>query len=208
VERQKAIQSGTCVLLASLFAAPDRVWARNQEALYKPLIDTLLQINSPVTRRVANRLKDTLLKCNSYNMHLRSSSLDASDAGLIAKALSVIHDNQHFKLMSLNVSYNSDISGLGVGELLNALPNDTPELGLIGCNLGDNASTHIVGFIQRSKRLWMVCVKDTHFSNRVKVLIRGPTKRLFGRVTIVLLSSDKTAPHSTRSSNPLIEPQF
>ena len=69
MQRRKVIQSGACVLLASLLAAQDRVWASNQEALYDPLIDALLQINSPVTRRVANRLKDALSKSNSYNLH-------------------------------------------------------------------------------------------------------------------------------------------
>ena len=65
--------------------------------------------------------------------------------------------------MSFSVSYTPDISGLGVGKLLNALPDDTTELGLVGCNLGDNASTHIVAFIQLSKRLRMVCV-DKRFN--------------------------------------------
>ena len=116
---------------------------------------------------------------------MRSASLNAADAGLIAGALSATHDNHHFKLMSFSVSYNPDISGLGVGKLLNALPDDTTELGLVGCNLGDNASTHIVAFIQRSKRLRMVCVEDNHFSNSVKVLIRDSAKHLFGCVTIV-----------------------
>ena len=87
--------------------------------------------------------------------------------------------------MSFGVSYNPDIGGLGDGKLLTALPNDTMELGLVGCNLGDNASTHIVAFIQRSKRLRMVCVEDNHFSKRVKVLIRGSTKHLFDCVTTV-----------------------
>ena len=92
--------------------------------------------------------------------------------------------------MSFGVSYNPDIGGLGDGKLLTALPNDTTELGFVGCNLGDNASTHIVAFIQRSKRLRMVCVEDSHFSNRAKVLTRGLTKHLFGCVTIVKLSGD------------------
>ena len=106
-------------------------------------------------------------------------------AGLIAEALSATHHNHHFRLVSFSVSYNPNISGLGVGKLLNALPDDTTELGLVGCNLGDSALTHIVVFIQRSKRLRMVCVEDNHFSNRIKVLIRGSTKHLFGCITIV-----------------------
>ena len=92
-------------MLASLLAAQDIVWASNQEALYDSLIDALLRINSPVTRRVANRLKDTLSKSNSYNLHLRSASSNAADAGLIAEALNATHDNHHFKFMSFSVSY-------------------------------------------------------------------------------------------------------
>jgi len=185
MQRRKVIQSGTCFFLASLLAAPDRVWASNQDVLYNSLIDALLQINSPVTRRVASHLKDTLSKSNSYNLHLRSASLNAADAGLIAEALRVIHDDYYYKLMSFSASYNPDIGSLGVGNLLNALPDNITELGLVGCNLGDNASTHIVAFIQRSKRLRMVCVEDNHFSNKVKMLIRGSTKHLFSCVTIV-----------------------
>ena len=76
-------------------------------------------------------------------MHLRSASLNAADAGLIAGALSTIHDNCYFKLMSFSVSYDPDIGGLGVGKLQNALSDDTTELGLLHCDLGGNASTRL-----------------------------------------------------------------
>ena len=45
------------------------------------------------------------------------------------------------------MSYNPDIGNLGIGEILNALPNDITELGLVGCELDDDASPDIIMFI-------------------------------------------------------------
>ena len=87
--------------------------------------------------------------------------------------------------MSFSMSYNPDIGDLGIGEVLNALPDDTTELGLVGCELDDSASTHIVEFIQRSKTLQMVCVEDNKFSTDAKIFIRGSTKHLPACVTIL-----------------------
>jgi len=87
--------------------------------------------------------------------------------------------------MSFSMSYNPDIGDLGVGEVLNALPDNTTELGLVGCELDDNASTHIVEFVQRSKTLRMVCVEDNKFSTDAKIFIRGSTKHLPACVTIL-----------------------
>jgi hypothetical protein len=189
MQRRNVILSGVCFATASWLAIQNRILASSQEAigndLYRPLVDVLMQINNPVTKRVAGLLDYRLSKSNSYNLHLRGASLNTADAGLIAEALSKIHDNQHFKLMSFSMSYNPDIGNLGVGKILNALPDNTTELGLVGCNLGDNASSHIVAFIQHSKTLRMVCAEDNHFSSSVKMLIRRSTKHLSGCVTIV-----------------------
>ena len=87
--------------------------------------------------------------------------------------------------MSFSMSYNPGIGGLGVSEVLSALPDDTTELGLVGCELDDSASTNIVEFIQRSKTLRMVCAEDNKFSTDAKVFIRGSTKHLPECVTIL-----------------------
>jgi hypothetical protein len=185
MQRRSVIQSGAWFALALLLAAPSRVLASNQQRLHKPLINALMQINRPVTRLLANRLDDSLSASNSYNLHLRSASLTTDDAQLIAKALRRMHKSQNLRLMSFSMSYNPDIGDLGVGELLNALPDNTTELGLVGCELDDNASIHIVEFIQRSKTLRMVCVEDNKFSTDAKISIRSSTKHLLKCVTIL-----------------------
>ena len=83
------------------------------------------------------------------------------------------------------MSYNPDIGGLGIADVLNALPEDTTEIGLVGCELDDSASTHIVEFIQRSKALRIVCVEDNKFSTDAKIFIRDSTKHLPACVTIL-----------------------
>jgi hypothetical protein len=171
--------------MAFLLAASNRALAGNQQRLHKPLFDVLMQINRPVTRLVANRLDHRLSASNSYNLHLRSASLTTDDAHLIANALRRMHKNQHLRLMSFSMSYNPDIGDLGIGEVLNALPDDTTELGLVGCELDDSASTHIVEFIQRSKALRIVCVEDNKFSTDAKIFIRDSTKHLPACVTIL-----------------------
>jgi len=185
MQRRSVIQSGVWFAMAFLLAASNRALAGNQQRLHKPLFDVLMQINRPVTRLVANRLDHRLSASNSYNLHLRSASLSTDDAHLIANALRRMHKNQHLRLMSFSMSYNPDIGGLGIADVLNALPEDTTELGLVGCELDDSASTHIVEFIQRSKTLRIVCVEDNKFSTDAKIFIRGSTKHLPACVTIL-----------------------
>jgi hypothetical protein len=87
--------------------------------------------------------------------------------------------------MSFSMSYNPDIGNLGIGEILNALPNDITELGLVGCELDDDASPDIIMFIQRSTTLQLVCLENNKFSNDAKIFIRDSTKHLPECVTIL-----------------------
>jgi len=185
MQRRHVLLSGACLVIASFFAAPNRAFANMQKHSYKQLVDALMQVDTHVTRLVAHRLDKRLSASNDFNLHLRSASLNTDDARLIATALRRIHKNQHLRLMSFSMSYNPDIGNLGIGEILNALPNDITELGLVGCELDDDASPDIVMFIQRSTTLKVVCLENNKFSNDAKIFIRDSTKHLPECVTIL-----------------------
>ena len=57
MQRRNVILSGVCFATASWLAIQNRILASSQEAigndLYRPLVDVLMQINNPVTKRVA-----------------------------------------------------------------------------------------------------------------------------------------------------------
>ena len=80
MQRRSVIQSGVWFAMAFLLAASNRALAGNKQRLHNPLFDALMQINRPVTRLVANRLDHRLSTSNSYNLHLRSASLNTDDA--------------------------------------------------------------------------------------------------------------------------------
>jgi hypothetical protein len=132
------------------------------------LIDALRSLKKPVCDEAANRIEKWVQTSNFYNLHLRSAMLSTSDAKKIADALKSIHQNQNIQLKSFSVSYNPTLGLSGAASILSSLPLDVEELGMVGCDLGDETGKHLVDYIRRAKNLVMVCVEKNNFSQKLK----------------------------------------
>ena len=132
------------------------------------LIKTLRSLQKPVCERVADRLEKQVHTFNSYDLLLRSGTLNPSDAKKICEALKRVHQNHNILLKSFSVSYNPAIGSDGATAILSSLPKDIQELGMVGCGLGDDIGERLVEYIQQGKNLVMVCVEENFFSQKLK----------------------------------------
>ena len=67
-------------------------------------------------------------------------------------------------LKSFSLSYNPEITDQGVGLLVKAFPPQITELGLVGCDLGDEAGEGIYQYLENSA-LELVCIEGNNFSS-------------------------------------------
>jgi hypothetical protein len=149
-----------------------------EKNLFRVLIIALLRVKKPICAKVAEALENKPLSSLDYNLHLRSANLGQAEATLIADAIEILHQNNVLNLQSVSFSHNPGITELGLKRLLEALPDHTTELGLVGCGLGDKSANNIALFLRRSNKLKMVCVESNNFSPEAKSLIMNSAMHL------------------------------
>jgi hypothetical protein len=146
--------------------------------LFRVLIIALFRNKKPICAKAAEALENKPLSSLDYNLHLCSADLGQAEATVIADAIEILHQNNVLNLQSVSVSHNPGITELGLKRLLEALPDHTTELGLVGCGLGDKSANNIALFLRRSNKLKMVCDESNNFSPEAKSLIMNSTTHL------------------------------
>jgi len=146
--------------------------------LFRVLIIALFRAKKPICAKAAEALENKPLSSLDYNLHLCSADLGPAEATVIADAIEILHQNNVLNLQLVSVSHNPRITELGLKRLLEALPDHTTELGLVGCGLGDKSANNIALFLQRSNKPKMFCDESNNFSPEAKSSIMNSTTHL------------------------------
>ena len=146
----------------------------SQGGISMKLVTALRSIGSPVCIAEAQRL-EVAMKRNSgtIKLHLRNAALDVQSAEIIADALTSLSEHDLSLFTSLSLSYNGDLGDEGVTKLMNALPGNLVELGVVGCKVGDHGAEAILQWAGGARNLRMLCIEENIFSEQMKArLIR------------------------------------
>ena len=112
------------------------------------------------------KLKELILQREfgkGFDFHLRNTGLDFKEVQIISNAMMKATKHGILNLKSFSLSYNPEITDQGVGLLVKAFPPQITELGLVGCDLGDEAGEGIYQYLENSA-LELVCIEGNNFS--------------------------------------------
>ena len=70
-------------------------------------------------------------------------------------------------------------------ELLESLPDNVTEFGVVVCDLADAAGEHLGSFISRPNKLKVICVENNFFSSSMASKIFGAVRHLPGCLIVV-----------------------
>ena len=185
MNRRTLIKFGTWHGVTLGFSFPFKALADTSiKANPNSLIQALIDIGSPASTVLAKRLEQHLQVSNSYDLHLRNGSLGPADVEMLASGLESAHLDENLSLHSFSLSFNPEIGLVGTQAILRALPHHVIEIGLVGCNLGDQSVPALISFFKKSTRLKMVCIEDNQFSRSSKVELKNALSHLPGCVFI------------------------
>lgn len=112
----------------------------------------------------AGRLEKLDAMASSFDLHLRSAELDTADATNIAAAIRGSDTEEQLSLRSFSSSYNPVIGEVGAIALVKSLPPTLSEIGMVGCNLGDESGEALLAWAISASSLRMICVEGNSFS--------------------------------------------
>ena len=150
MQRRNVILSGVCFATASWLAIQNRILASSQEAigndLYRPLVDVLMQINNPVTKRVAKAALEASVRYLAVDLGGKNIRVNGLSAGpMKTLAASGIGDfryilkwNEYNSPLKRNVTLD-DVGGAGVYLLSDLSSGVSGETHHVDCGY------HVVG---------------------------------------------------------------
>jgi len=165
--------SAVCLSLGSAIAFPARATPSKTAAAAHTgfgtkLAPVLRSIGGKVCLDMARRLDDHPIDIGSVDLHLRRAGLTENDALAIARALRSLTRPEAVSLRSFSMSYNPGLGDSGAAAVFNALPQTTREIGMVGCDLEDEAGRALLTWAQAAPQLRMICVEGNRFSDRMK----------------------------------------
>jgi hypothetical protein len=95
-------------------------------------------------------------------------ALATSDAGLLADALQSLKTDDVTSLNSFSLSYNAGIGDEGASLIANSLPTNLPELGIMGCGLGDASGETLLRWAREAPDLHTMCIEQNRFSDGLR----------------------------------------
>ena len=134
----------------------------------RALTHALRVIGGNVCFDAAERLDAIAEDVVRFNLHLRRAGLSVSDADLLAAALRSPGTETEAALTSFSVSYNPGIGDAGADAIASALPASLSELGMVGCDLGDQAGAALYRWAREAPNLQTICIEQNRFSENVK----------------------------------------
>lgn len=132
------------------------------------LIAALRDTGKPVCGDAAERLESAGFPASGFNLHLRGAGLTMPDALAIALALNALRAKNASPLRSFSISYNPGIGAAGAVALVNAFPASLIEIGMVGCDLGDESGEALMQFARTASKLKMMCIEDNRFSSEMR----------------------------------------
>lgn len=129
---------------------------------------TLRAIGGDVCVGAAQRLGALPDSAATFTLHLRQAGLDGADAGLLATALQSLETRGDPSLDSFSLSYNTGIGDAGAASIAHSLPTTLPELGMVGCDLDDQAGDALLHWARRAPNLHTMCIEQNRFSEGLR----------------------------------------
>ena len=120
------------------------------------IIFTLRTINSEACLSLARKLEEQPTWVHSYDLILRDAGISDDSSFLLALAIKETHWVQNIHLNIFSISYNRELTIVGLVALLESLPDNVTEFGAINCYLNGAAGEHLVSFISRSNKLKVI----------------------------------------------------
>ena len=127
-------------------------------------------IGGNVCLEAAIRLEGFSEDVERFSLHLRQAGLDQADAKRLAAALGAFEPQKISAITSFSVSFNTDMGDAGAKVIANGLPTTLPELGMVGCDIGDQAGDALLRWALRAPNLHTMCIEGNRFSDRLQAL--------------------------------------
>lgn len=141
------------------------------------LTKALRSIGGDVCIDAAERLESLSVSTATFNLHLRQAGLGTSDAALLAGALQSLKTDEVTSLNSFSLSYNAGIGDEGASLIANSLPTNLPELGMVGCGLGDASGEALLRWAREAPALQTMCIEQNRFSDGLRARFNAFARR-------------------------------
>ena len=149
------------------------------------IIFTLRTINSEACLSLARKLEEQPTWVHSYDLILRDAGISDDSSFLLALAIKETHRVQNIHLNIFSISYNRELTIVGLVALLESLPDNVTEFGAVNCDLDGAAGEHLVSFISRANKLKVICVEGSFLSSAMASKISGVARHLPGCLIVV-----------------------
>lgn len=137
------------------------------------LAAALRAIGGDVCDAAARGLETLPDSATRFTLHLRRAGLDGAAATRLAGALHALKTGDGAALNSFSLSYNAGIGDAGASLIAQSLPTSLPELGMVGCDLGEPAGEALFRWATRSTDLHTMCIEQNRFSDGLKARFNG-----------------------------------
>jgi hypothetical protein len=117
---------------------------------------------------MADQLDALEMTASGFDLHLRSAGLVQQDALKIATAISRLSGTNGPSMRSFSVSYNREIGDIGASALVQSLPASVTEIGMVGCDLGDDSGEVLLDWAGQPSALRMICVENNLYSTKMR----------------------------------------
>jgi hypothetical protein len=190
MDRRGVLLGAIAVAVSSKAAASNPILAAGvaktpAQRCARLMASALRSIGSDRCVAEAERLESLGPTHGAVALHLRKFGLGAADATLIAGALERLTPDEAAALSSFSISYNAGVGDDGAAALAKALPADLPEIGFVGCALGDPAGQALLGWAKAGDRPKMICVEGNRFSADLRDAFRHVARQRSGTTVIV-----------------------
>jgi hypothetical protein len=156
--------------------------------LRSKLVEALGTSTNAAMLKEAERLQKgqrTGVSAAHIDLHLRSAALEERDIALIAEVMRGLDDDEARFLSSFSLSYNGGVGDEGAVRMANSLPVSLPELGLVGCAIGNRGGEALLGWLEQTTRMRMICIEGNQFSNTIAKGFRAVARNRPGLTVFV-----------------------
>lgn len=140
------------------------------------LIEALRMTGNNACLKEAARLTETTHAKSGFYLHLRSANLSLDDAISISNAMGsdtdqpsgLMSEQNELSMRSFSISYNRNVQNAGAVAFIQNLPKSITEIGMVGCDLGDETGEALVKWMGQATALKMICVEGNNFSSDMR----------------------------------------